>query len=88
MITDKEAEEEPILPRTEAKEIRRIQAEGQASLTEGAAPISKGVGKREEEGRSMELRRFCWLLFSLLPPLSVLWLLLSILGVIRRRRQM
>lgn len=88
MITDKEAVEEPIPPRTEAKEIRRIQAEGQASLTEEETPISKDAVRREEEDRSTELRRFYWLLFSLLPPLSVLWLLLSILGVIRQRRPM
>lgn len=88
MITDKEAVEEPIPPRTEAKEIRRIQAEGQASLTEEETPISKDAVRREKEDRSTELRKFYWLLFSLLPPLSVLWLLLSILGVIRQRRRM
>lgn len=88
MITDKEAVEEPIPPRTEAKEIRRIQAEGQASLTEEETPISKDAVRREEEDRSTELRRFYWLLFSLLPPLSVLWLLLSILGVIGQKRPM
>jgi hypothetical protein len=88
MITDKEVGEEPIPPRTEAKEIRLLQAKGQASLTEEETPISKGMGRREEEDRSTELQRFYWLLFSLLPPLSVLWLLLSILGVIRQRRQM
>ena len=88
MITDKEAVEEPIPPRTEAKEIRRIQAEGQASLTEEETPISKDAVRREEEDRSTELRRFYWRLFSLLPPLSVLWLLLSILGVIGQKRPM
>lgn len=88
MITDKEAVEEPIPPRTEAKEIRPIQAEGQASLTEEETPISKDAVRREEEDRSTELRRFYWLLFSLLPPLSVLWLLLSILGVIGQKRPM
>ena len=52
MITEKEVEEEPVPPRSEAEGMYRIRAGGQASHTK-ETPISKGGGKREEEDRSM-----------------------------------